>query len=97
MASTLFVKNLPYKATEDEVSAHFADFSVSKVHFLKDKKTGRSTGIAFVDVEDAEGAVESLNGVDFQGRKLVVDKARPRPNTKQSYSKPRNHERSFRR
>lgn len=74
--SRLFVRNLPYAATEEELEEHFSKFGdVSQVHIVIDKDTKRSKGIAYIRYAVAESAVralEELDNSDFQGRLLHV-------------------------
>lgn len=77
---TVYVANLPWMTTEDELHALFAQHvPVVSVRVIQDKETGRSRGFGFVEVE-GDGAVETvcatLNGCDFSGRKLLVTPAR---------------------
>ena len=78
----LFVGNLPFSTTEEEVVSMFSDFgTVVDAALIKDRMSGRSKGIAFVTfetVEEANAAIEGLNGKDIDGRALVVNVARPR-------------------
>ncbi len=78
----IYIGNIPFSCTSDEVQALFAEHgAVSRVHLVEDRETGRPRGFGFVEMEnDAEGdaAIEALNEVDFGGRKLVVNEARPR-------------------
>ncbi len=78
----IYVGNLPYKATEDELRNMFESFGdVSSVRIITDHENGRSKGFAFVEMandEQAAAAIEELNGVDFIGRPLTVNEARPR-------------------
>ena len=77
----LFIGNLPFKTTRDELMAHFAQAgTVVDATILVDKFTGRSRGFGFVEMssaEEATAAKEMLNGKDFQGRNLIVNDARP--------------------
>lgn len=81
MATKLFVGSIPYSATDAELSDHFAQAgNVVSATILMDKFTGRSRGFGFVEMgseEEAQAAVQQLNGKDFQGRELVVNEARP--------------------
>ncbi len=81
MAKKLYVGGLPYKTTNDELSAHFsAAGQVSSATIIMDKMTGRSKGFGFVEFEndaDAENAISMFNGKDFGGRNLTVNEARP--------------------
>jgi RNA recognition motif-containing protein len=71
---TLYVGNLPYGITEDEVKALFAEWEPGEVRLVADK------GFAFVDLPDEKtaDAIAAVNGRDFKGRALRVDEARPR-------------------
>ncbi len=78
----LFVGNLSYSATEDEIRELFAQYGeVLSVKLITDRETGRPRGFGFVEMEDAEAdaAVTGLNGTDVGGRSLRVDEARERP------------------
>jgi len=78
----IYVGNLPYEATEQDLSEAFAEFGeVETVNIVADKFTGRSRGFAFVDMPtkaEGEAAVEGLNGKALLNRNLVVNEARPR-------------------
>ena len=78
----IYVGNLAYSATEDELRSAFGAFGqVTSVKIVRDRETGRSRGFAFVEMEDGEGAqnaVAQMNGRDLNGRNLVVNEARPR-------------------
>lgn len=82
----LFVGNLPFTATEDELRSLFSAFGeVQQVRIMTDRDTGRSRGFAFVEVADDEAAakaVADLNGKDFGGRQLTINEARPKPERK---------------
>lgn len=77
----LYVGNLPFKATEDELRELFGQHgAVLEVALPMDRQSGRPRGFAFVTMENAEGgqkACEALNGYAFQGRNLTVNEARP--------------------
>lgn len=78
----LYVGNLPFSATEEQMQEWFAQVGVtpSGVNLIRDRFTGQSRGFAFVEVtndEDADRAINSLNGQNFGGRNLVVNEARP--------------------
>lgn len=76
---TLYVGNLPFTATEDAVKNLLSTYSdVSSIKIIKDKETGRSKGFAFAEVANGEKVITSLNGTDFNGRKLVINEARPK-------------------
>lgn len=78
----LYVGNLPFSATEEQVREWFSQVGVtpSGINLIRDRFTGQSRGFAFVEIssdEDADRAVNSLNGQNFGGRNLVVNEARP--------------------
>ncbi|HHY98245.1 MAG TPA: RNA-binding protein [Firmicutes bacterium] len=72
---SLYVGNLPYHTTESELRGLFADYDPAEVRVIPDK------GFGFVEVAEdrAADAIAALNGIDFQGRSLTVNEARPRP------------------
>jgi RNA recognition motif-containing protein len=82
MEAKLFVGNLAYTTTEDDLKALFAQAGgVKSVAVIKDRETGRSKGFAFVEFEtqaDAEKAISMFDGKEFQGRAIKVNLARPR-------------------
>ena len=81
MASRLFVGNLPYEATESELSAHFSQAGpVSRVFMPLDRDTGKPRGFAFIEFDDAAhaaAAIQQFNQKPFMDRPLVVNEARP--------------------
>ena len=82
MSARLFVGNLPFTTTENDLQDHFAQAgSVIAVNIMQDRATGRSRGFAFVEMasqEDASKAISMFHQKDFQGRPLTVNEARPR-------------------
>jgi RNA recognition motif-containing protein len=82
MEAKLYVGNLAYTATEEELQAAFSQAgTVKSVAIIKDRETGRSKGFAFVEMEtqeDAQKAISMLNGSQIQGRAIAVNPARPR-------------------
>jgi RNA recognition motif-containing protein len=82
MATKLYVGNLPFQTTSDELKEHFSQAgTVESASVVEDRMTGRSRGFGFVEMataEDAAAAIEQLNGKDFGGRNLTVNEARPR-------------------
>lgn len=80
--SKLYVGNMSFKTTEDELRSVFGQFgSVTDVYVAMDKMTGRPRGFAFVTMgtaEEAKLAAEKLNGADVGGRALTVNEARPK-------------------
>ena len=80
MAKKLYVGNLRYTTTNDSLRDAFAQAgTVVSANVLMDKMTGRSRGFGFVEMEDADAdkAIEALNGKELDGRKIVVNEARP--------------------
>src|SRR5689334_24406717 len=78
----LFVGNLPYAATEADITDFFtqAGVTVDSVNVMRDRFTGEARGFGFVEINDdgaANRAVEACNGRDLMGRALVVNEARP--------------------
>jgi RNA recognition motif-containing protein len=78
----IYVGNLPFSASEDDVRQVFEAYGeVRSVTLIKDRETGRMRGFGFVEMPDdghAQDAIQALNGKDFIGRALVVNQARPR-------------------
>ncbi|MGD1950936.1 MAG: RNA recognition motif domain-containing protein [Leptolyngbyaceae cyanobacterium] len=79
---SIYVGNLSYDATRDDINAVFAEYgAVQRVHLPTDRETGRPRGFAFVEMssEDEEtAAIAALDGAEWMGRDLRVNKARPR-------------------
>lgn len=77
----IYVGNISYKSTEDDLGNLFAEYGdVTSVKIIQDKFTGRSKGFGFVEMNDEAGtaAVEALDGFEHQGRNLRVSPANPR-------------------
>jgi RNA recognition motif-containing protein len=78
----IYVGNIAFDASEDEVRGLFASYGeVTNVNLLKDKFTGQPRGFGFVDMAldaEAQKAIHELNGRELRGRKLTVNQARPR-------------------
>ncbi|MGB9701710.1 MAG: RNA recognition motif domain-containing protein [Candidatus Kapaibacteriota bacterium] len=78
----IYVANIPFKASEDELRGLFEEFGqVDSARIITDKFTQRSRGFGFIEMPDetnAKNAIESLNGSDFMGKALVVNEAKPR-------------------
>jgi RNA recognition motif-containing protein len=78
----IYVGNLPYTATEEDVTDLFAAYGpVERVKIITDRETGRSKGFAFVTLGDQSqlnASIEALNGHDFQGRALRVNASEPK-------------------
>lgn len=80
----IYVGNLSFKASEQDIESLFAQFGdVSSARIIKDKFTGRSRGFAIVEMNDdssANSAISALHEKEFMQRNLVVNEARPREN-----------------
>ena len=83
MATKLYVGNLSFQTTSEDLRDHFAQAgNVESASVVEDRMTGRSRGFGFVEMstaEEAAAAIEQLNGKEFAGRNLTVNEARPRP------------------
>ena len=78
----IYVANIPFKATEQELRGLFEEFGeVSTAKIILDKFTQRSRGFGFIEMSDdtaGRQAINDLNGADFMGKNLVVNEARPK-------------------
>src|SRR5450759_2427551 len=81
--TNIFVGNLSYQTTQDDLNAAFAAYgAVERVTIVTDRDTGQPRGFAFVEMtekRDAETAISQLNGAEINGRALNVNEARPKP------------------
>jgi RNA recognition motif-containing protein len=79
----IYVGNLAYKSTDEDLRALFAQYGeVSAARVVMDRATGRSKGFGFVEMPDREAsqkAIDAINGNDFQGRALRVNESQPKP------------------
>ncbi|MEG4499241.1 RNA-binding protein [Microcoleus sp. F10-C6] len=79
---SIYVGNLSYQVIEDDLKEVFAEYgTVSRVQVPKDRETGRVRGFAFVEMAseaEEEAAIEALDGAEWMGRNLKVNKAKPR-------------------
>lgn len=79
---SIYVGNLSYDVTQDDLTQIFAEYGkVSRVSLPTDRETGRPRGFAFVEMEDEsteDAAIEDLDGAEWMGRDLRVNKAKPR-------------------
>lgn len=77
----IYCGNLPFSTNDDELRGMFEEYgSVNDASIVSDRETGRSRGFGFVDM-DADGAaraIDALDGLDYKGRNLKVNEARPR-------------------
>src|SRR5215510_8715097 len=82
MATKLYVGNLSFRTTSDELRDAFSQVgTVESASVIEDRETGRSRGFGFVEMatpEEAAAAIEAFNGKDFGGRNLTVNEAKPR-------------------
>lgn len=81
MAKSIYVGNLPWSTTEDDLRDAFGAYGeVLSAKIIEDRETGRSRGFAFVEMNDteAEEAIRNMDGADMGGRNLKVNEARPR-------------------
>ena len=83
---TIYIGNLSYQATEDDLKTVFADYgTVKRVVLPTDRETGRVRGFAFVEMTDEaqeDSAISQLDGAEWMGRQLRVNKARPKDNNR---------------
>ena len=80
--TTIYVGNLPFNATEQDIKALFERHgTVESVKLINDRETGKPRGFGFVDMPqaDAQGAISALNGQDMGGRPLRINEAQERP------------------
>lgn len=79
MAKRLYVGNLPYSTTEEDIRPLFEQHGdVHSIEVILDRYTGRSRGFCFVEMENADAAIENVNGLSLEGRTLTVNEARQR-------------------
>ena len=81
MGRKLYVGNLPYSATESDLSNKFAESgTVESCKLIIDRDTGRSKGFGFIEMAtdaEARAAIDNLNGQDYDGRPIKVNEAKP--------------------
>ncbi|WP_193198413.1 RNA recognition motif domain-containing protein [Nostoc sp. MG11] len=79
---SIYVGNLSYTVTQDDLTKVFSDYgTVKRVQLPTDRETGRARGFGFVEMESAaaeDAAIEALDGAEWMGRVMKVNKARPR-------------------
>ncbi|MGK7889241.1 MAG: RNA recognition motif domain-containing protein [Leptolyngbyaceae cyanobacterium] len=79
---SIYVGNLNYDATQDDINTVFTEYgTVKRVQIPTDRETGRPRGFAFVEMntdEEEGAAIEALDGAEWMGREIKVNKARPR-------------------
>ncbi len=99
---SIYVGNISYEVTSEDLSNVFAEYgTVKRVYLPVDRETGRMRGFGFVEMaseaEEAK-AIETLDGAEWMGRELRVNKARPRENNRDSsnnYRRDRDFSRSY--
>jgi RNA recognition motif-containing protein len=95
---SIFIGNLPYEVSQDDLKKVFADYgTVKSIRMPIDRETGRVRGFAFVEMdteEEEDKAIEALDGAEWVGRNLKVSKARPREDRKATFND-RSSERRF--
>lgn len=98
---SIYVGNLPYQVTQEDLNQTFAEYgTVKRVQLPTDRETGRLRGFAFVEMgTEAEeaAAIEALDGAEWMGRDLKVNKAKPREDRDSSRGGWSNNNRSSRR
>lgn len=81
---TIYIGNLSFQASEDDIRDVFAEYGeVTRISLPMDRETGRKRGFAFVEMKEEaqeEAAIAELDGAEWLGRELRVNKARPREN-----------------
>lgn len=81
---SIYVGNIPYSITEEQMSDVFSEYgTVKRVYLPTDRETGRMRGFGFVEMAsetEEDKAIETLDGAEWMGRELRVNKARPREN-----------------
>ena len=81
---SIYIGNLSYEVTQEDLTDVFAEYgTVKRVQLPTDRETGRKRGFGFVEMETEEeetAAIEALDGAEWMGRDLKVNKARPREN-----------------
>lgn len=82
MGNKLYVGNLSFRVTSEDLQDHFANAgAVESANVVIDRETGRSRGFGFVEMasdDDANNAIAQFNGTEYDGRNMVVNEARPR-------------------
>ncbi|MGB5636872.1 MAG: RNA-binding protein [Waterburya sp.] len=81
---SIYVGNLNYEVTQEDLSEVFSEYGkVKRVHLPTDRETGKKRGFGFVEMEteaEEDSAIETLDGAEWMGRAIKVNKARPREN-----------------
>ena len=86
---SIYVGNLNYEVSQEDLNEVFSEYGkVKRVHLPTDRETGRKRGFGFVEMEteaEEEKAIETLDGAEWMGREIKVNKARPRENNRSSF------------
>ena len=81
MGKRLYVGNLPYSVSEQDLTEKFGAFGVvESATLITDRNTGRSKGVGFVEMgtdTEAQAAIDAINGTDYDGRPVTVNEAKP--------------------
>ena len=81
---TIYIGNLSFQATEDDIREVFQEYgTVNRISLPTDRETGRKRGFAFVEMgseQEEEAAIEQLDGAEWMGREIRLNKAKPREN-----------------
>ena len=84
MSKKLYVGNLSFRVTDDDLFEHFSQLgTVESANIVMDRETNRSRGFGFVEManeDEADNAINEYNGKEYDGRNMVVNEARPREN-----------------
>ncbi len=92
MGRRLYVGNLPYSTTDEELNELFAKAgTVDSVRVMRDMATGRARGFAFVEMatdEEAQKAIDQFHQHELSGRALMVNEARPKPTGPRGFGRP---------
>ena len=92
---SVYVGNIPYSVTEEEMTEVFSEYgTVKRVYLPTDRESGRMRGFGFVEMSsesEEDKVIETLDGAEWQGRELRVNKARPRENQRGGDSRRNNY------
>lgn len=86
---TIYIGNLSFQATEDDLRSVFVEYgTVKRVSLPTDRETGRRRGFAFVDMDsesEEDAAIQELDGAEWMGREIRLNKAKPREQRRPTY------------
>jgi RNA recognition motif-containing protein len=86
---SIYIGNLSYRVTEEDLTSVFAEYgTVKRVQIPTDRETGRVRGFGFVEMgteAEEDAAIDALNGAEWMGREMKVNKAKPRDERGDSY------------